>query len=309
MPVTAIGRTEEETEKRLGALMMAGQPLISIDNANGEVGGDALCQYLEQPAVNIRVLGLSKMPTVETRGTTFFMNGNNITLRGDVVRRVITTIIDPKVERPELRKFKKNPREMVLADRGKYIAAALTICKAYVVAGRPFQVDPLASYEGWSNTVRSALMWLGEADPVASIDASREEDPERIRRKNMLAAWIDAIGIGSDCTCTIGRAVRIANKQINPGTPQFPELRDAMTAAASRKGSNIDPDDAIDNEALGKWLRINKGKIENGLRFANKSDQGRGARWYVEHIDGVEAEKQYKADRAKQKASDTEIPF
>jgi Bifunctional DNA primase/polymerase, N-terminal len=224
MPATALGRTEEETEKRLGALMLAGQPLISIDNANGEVGGEALCQYLEQPAVNIRVLGISKMPTVETRGTTFFMNGNNITLRGDIVRRVITTTLDPKVERPELRKFKKNPREMVLADRGKYIAAALTICKAYVVAGRPFQADPLASYEGWSNTVRSALMWLGKADPVASIDASREEDPERIRRKNTLAAWIDAIGIGSDCTCTIGRAVRIANKQISPGNPQFPEL-------------------------------------------------------------------------------------
>ena len=30
----------------------------------------------------------------------------------------------------------------------------------------------------WSDTVRSALTWLGEADPVASMDTSRAEDPD-----------------------------------------------------------------------------------------------------------------------------------
>ena len=43
-PVIAAGRTEEETEKRLGAAMLAGYPLISIDNLNGMLGGDCLCQ-------------------------------------------------------------------------------------------------------------------------------------------------------------------------------------------------------------------------------------------------------------------------
>jgi len=32
MPVMAVGGNEEETEKRLGAALLAGQPLISIDN-------------------------------------------------------------------------------------------------------------------------------------------------------------------------------------------------------------------------------------------------------------------------------------
>jgi putative DNA primase/helicase len=40
MPVMAAGRTEEETEKRLGAALLAGQPIINIDNVNGELGGD-----------------------------------------------------------------------------------------------------------------------------------------------------------------------------------------------------------------------------------------------------------------------------
>ena len=50
-PVMAAGRTEEETEKRLGAALLAGQPLLSIDNVNGELGGDALCQAVERPVI------------------------------------------------------------------------------------------------------------------------------------------------------------------------------------------------------------------------------------------------------------------
>ena len=77
----------------------------------------------------------------------------------------------------------------MLKDRGKYIAAALTICRAYFVAGSPDKAARLASFEGWSDTVRSALIWLGKADPVKSIEASRAEDPERLELMNMMDAW------------------------------------------------------------------------------------------------------------------------
>ena len=60
MPVMAAGRNEEETEKRLGAAIMTGQALIDVDNVNGEIGGDALCQLLERPIVDVRVLGESR---------------------------------------------------------------------------------------------------------------------------------------------------------------------------------------------------------------------------------------------------------
>ena len=96
--------------------------------------------------------------------------GNNITIVGDLCRRVILSNLDPEVERPELREFKGKPVEKILADRGAYIAACLTICRAYIVAGSPDQVKPLASFEGWSDIVRSALIWLGKTDPVDSMD-------------------------------------------------------------------------------------------------------------------------------------------
>jgi putative DNA primase/helicase len=175
MPVMTAGRTEEETEKRLGANLLAGQPLISIDNLNGELRSDMLCQIIERPVVEVRILGRSERVRIESRGTTYFATGNNLVVAGDLCRRTLPTRLDPQVERPELREFKGNPVATVLADRGAYVAAALIVCRAYHVAGRPGRAKPIASFEDWSDTVRSALIWLGKADPVKAMDSARAE--------------------------------------------------------------------------------------------------------------------------------------
>ena len=156
-PVMTAGPSSEETEKRLGSALMAGQALIAIDNVNGELGGDALCQAIERPRVQVRVLGRSQLFNIEARGTTVLATGNNLTLTGDIVRRALLCSLDPKLERPEQRQFKGNPVDTVMADRAKYIAAALTIPRAYFVAGQPNKADRLASFEGWSDIVRVIL--------------------------------------------------------------------------------------------------------------------------------------------------------
>ena len=86
--------------------------------------------------------------------------------------------------------------EMILADRGKYIAACLTICRAYIVAGRPGKLPQLASYGEWSDTVRSALVCLGEADPVKSQDRTHAEDPESGSAGNLGKRVVSITGAG-----------------------------------------------------------------------------------------------------------------
>jgi putative DNA primase/helicase len=188
MPVIAVGRSEEETEKRLGARLLTGQPLLALDNVNGELSGDFLCQAIERPYVLHRILGKSEEVRIESRGTTLFANGNNLTIVGDLCRRVITSSLDPLVERPELREFAHDPVADVLANRGAYVAAVLTICRAFVVAGRPGKAPHLGSFEEWSDLVRSALMWLGEADPVATMETARAEDPKAAELAAVLRA-------------------------------------------------------------------------------------------------------------------------
>jgi putative DNA primase/helicase len=76
-PVIAAGRDEAETEKRLVAELITGQPIISIDNLNGELGGDFICQAIERGTVKPRILGRSETKRVENavcmygNGTTF----------------------------------------------------------------------------------------------------------------------------------------------------------------------------------------------------------------------------------------------
>lgn len=291
MPVMAAGATEEETEKRLGAALVAAQPLISIDNVNGELGGDALCQVIERPIVMIRILGKTERVRIEARGVSLFASGNNIIIVGDVCRRVITTTLDPQLEHPELREFKSNPVEAILADRGAYIAACLTICRAYTAAGRPSPARRLISFEGWSDTVRSALIWLGKADCVDTTEISHREDPERNELHAMLSAWSDVIGVGYKHRSTLASVIETANKiepagyNLNQEAPKHPDLLDAIeTVVAFSTTTTWRRSRQADATALSRWMRSRKGRIVDGLRFAVLPNPKGGSKWWVEEV-------------------------
>ncbi len=218
---------------------------------------------------------------VDARGITFFANGNNVVVVGDLCRRVIRSRLDAMMERPELRQFKAIPMEMILADRGKYIAACLTICRAYIAAGRPNKLPQLASFGEWSDTVRSALVWLGEADPVKSQDMSQAEDPETAALLTMLNEWKGKIGVGQGngkqlrdvvILCDANKATPSGKEYINKG------LRDAVLAVMPIQ-HHLKPD----ADALGYWLRSRKERRIGKLRFCKKPATGHTPTiWWVE---------------------------
>lgn len=137
-PVMAAGGDEAETEKRIGAKVLAGHPIICIDNVNGDLGGDALCQLISRPICELRVLGYSKMPRIVNRFCVFG-TGNNRRLVGDMTQRSLLCSLYARLEKPGERVFTGSPVAAVLANRGAYIAACLTIVRAYIAAGLPRQ--------------------------------------------------------------------------------------------------------------------------------------------------------------------------
>jgi hypothetical protein len=183
--------------------------------------------------------------------------GNNLIVHGDMVRRTLACELDPKVERPELRKFDFYPVDRVLADRGRYVAAALTIIRAYLVAGQPDLRAPLISYREWSDKVRSALVWLGETDPITSMEETRELDPELNTLREVIAGWGDAIGFNVRKTASeiaAAAELRIGNYGTQIAHPAF---REAMMNVAGDRG-------AINVRSLGRWLSRNAGRIAGG---------------------------------------------
>lgn len=275
-PVIAAGRTEEETEKRLAAALLNGQPIVSIDNVNGQLGGDALCQMIERPVISLRPLGVSKLVKVQSHAT-LYATGNNIQLVGDMTRRVILCSLDPNMERPELRVFATNPFDTVLASRGEFVAAALTVVRSYIAAGYPDELPPLASFETWSRMVRSALVWLGRADPVDTMDRARAEDPVIASLGTVMAAWHATMGSSARTT----GAVKEQAELLNPfGNPANGELLQSLVEVAEDRRGGIDP------KRLGHFLSRHQGRIVNGLKIAPSNDDAHSKqrRWSVTRV-------------------------
>jgi putative DNA primase/helicase len=143
---------------------------------------------LTQSTVKPRILGKSETPTCPT-GAFMTATGNNFVAAGDMERRTIVSKLDPRCETPETRVFAFEPVALAKKLRPQLVVAALTILRAYHVAGRPNRPDPLGSFEDWSDLVRGALLWLGEADPVDTMAEVRAADPETICLRQVMAVW------------------------------------------------------------------------------------------------------------------------
>lgn len=229
-PVASAADGNEETEKRIAALLLGGYPIVSLDNVNGELGGDLLAQAIERPLIRLRPLGASTIVEVEARAT-IFATGNNLRVRGDMVRRTLVCDLDAGMEQPETRQFRGNPVETVLRDRGRYVSACLIIVRAYIAAGCPNVLPKLASFEDWSNLVRSSLVWLNCADPLASMAAARNDDPELAELREILGLWSAAFGTDAYTAKEVVAEAerRHPTKMGEPTDLMHPELLDAFT--------------------------------------------------------------------------------
>lgn len=261
-PVLTAGRNEEETEKRLVAALLSGQTIISIDNVNGTLGGDALCQIIERPVVAVRPLGQSTFTKIESRASCF-ATGNNIQLVGDMTRRVLLCSLDPDVERPELRTFREKPYDLILADRGRYVAAALVVVRAYIVAGCPDVLPSLASFEDWSRMVRSALVWLGRPDPCETMNKARAEDPITSSLTNLFTSWHAAVG---GAARTIAAVKDAANLTDTFGGQIHSTLRESLVDVAD------DGRGGVNSKKLAHFLKRYEGRIIAGLKLLSEED-------------------------------------
>ena len=96
---------------------------------------------------------------------TFIFNGNNIRVKDDMATRVIRSRLDARTEFPDQRKFKRpDLLAYVREHRGELIHAALTIIRAYILAGKPGASKIKGRFGVWNEMVAAPLVWLGQAD-------------------------------------------------------------------------------------------------------------------------------------------------
>jgi len=265
--LAAAGLNSEELDKRLAAALLAGRPIVCLDNLEGTLQSSLLCQVVASSApVEVRRLGTYDSPQIESVAA-YFATGNNITVAGDMLRRVIPVRLDPRCERPELRIFEFDPLSAALENRGRYLSACLVIPLAYRAAGLPEKLPPLASFERWSDLVRSALYWLTKQDCCDGMEMLRREDPALEAASALLRAWHDVLGEESVT------AKELLEESAKEGSEP---LRDAIQAAAGRRGE-------VDIKRFGYWLRAWKNRIVGGLVLepVGEDTHAKTRRWRV----------------------------
>jgi putative DNA primase/helicase len=284
-PSAKIGwpASDEELEKVVGAYALRGAPVINFDNVTRAFGGAPIDRCLTcGGSVELRVLGKSEVPALPWRAVVL-ASGNNIELSGDTARRVLVSRIESPLEHPEDRDDFKHPDLLgwVTAERPRLVRAALTILRAYAVAGRPaVGVKRWGSFEVWSDLIPSALVWAGAADPMLarpSVDAGIE--PEKLALLSLLDAWarLDAEGQGMSAKNVI--ELLYTPERLRGGAP--PDGFDAVREAIEALTKPAMPGKAPSPRALGYALRRFRGRVVGGRKFIGHADRSGVMRWSV----------------------------
>jgi hypothetical protein len=261
-PALSQGKSPEEDEKRLSTVLMAGDPVIHIDNCERALSGDFLCSMLTQEVVQARILGLSErrvMPSVAL----VLASGNNLTFAGDTSRRAVICRLDARVERPDTREFDFDCHEEVIANRAALVVAGLTVLRAYVVAGRPVKLTPMGSFADYE-WIRSSLVWLGCADPADTRAAILDSDPRRDELTTVMDAWEDQIG----------KTTRIDVASIADRDLALKTLLQDVT------GTKV-----WSPKSVGWWLRRHKDRVVGGRAF-RCATRGNKLEWWLAEKQG-----------------------
>lgn len=285
---TTYPKEEEELRKVLDGYAIGGASVVVIDNVVGPFGGAALDAYLTaHETVDVRMLGATGQHTVPWRGL-LLLTGNNLDPRGDTVRRMLQARLEPTSERPEDRDGFRHPvlRDYVLRSRPRLVAAALTLLRAFFVAGQPdMGLKPWGSFEAWSTLIPRAILFAGGADVLqarmGSGDAA-DVDPDMMALSTLLESL--------PRLATDGRPIRARDivDALWPGghLPRadeppdgFDDLRDALEQLTRCPAGR-----APGSRHVGEMLRRHRGRWLGGRRLIGDTGAGHGkvAHWRVE---------------------------
>jgi hypothetical protein len=192
---------------------------------------------------------LSKIIETPVNGT-IFATGNNLSIAGDLTRRTIMGSLDAHCERPEQRKFEFDPIAVARANRPELVVAALTVLRAWHVAGETVRRSPLGSFEEWSHRIRAPLLWLDQADPCDTTLKVKKNDPQLLALGTVVAQWKEHIGVKVDKTIQ-----EVINRAVNAN-----DFHAALLNVAANRSSSV-----VSNDRFGRWLRKVEGRIVSGL--------------------------------------------
>ncbi|MDO8942630.1 MAG: hypothetical protein Q7U75_05570, partial [Desulfobacterales bacterium] len=184
------GTRGEETEKRIAAVLISGDPVLFLDNVNGVLlKSDTLASVITERPATVRPLGGSKIVPLNSAALVV-VTGNGLTLSEDMVRRFIVVELDAGVEDPETREFRGDLLEDIAIARSDLLQDLLTIWRWGRQQGDALPSGkPLGSFHQWARWCRDPMVALGCVDPIARISTAKAADPRRAFLAEVFSTW------------------------------------------------------------------------------------------------------------------------
>jgi hypothetical protein len=172
VPVLQPGRTEEEREKRITALIMEGTTVVHFDNLpTEEVFDSAAFASLATTKLWMgRLLGKSKTPRLPNTLIPV-LSGNNTRASGEVTKRIVPIHLQPTTDRPEDRDDFLHPdiNSHVLARRKDVLGHALGFVDKWRAAGQPPPSNiRMGGFEEWVKVVGGVTTFAGATSWMAN---------------------------------------------------------------------------------------------------------------------------------------------
>lgn len=168
---TTISRDEDETRKKLTAILLRGPAIILLDNLRGGLDSSQLASTITADPWTDRFLGQTKMISLPNRAT-WLATGNNPNLSAEIARRCVRVRLEPKTDRPWERTAFKHPavRTWAIEHRARLVHAVLVLVRHWLASGRPMGARTLGSFETWAEVMGGILEAAGVAGFLGNMD-------------------------------------------------------------------------------------------------------------------------------------------
>jgi len=230
VPKRSPASDNDEWRKELLAAAIEGATYLVIDNADQPLGSAALDSAITAGRVAGRILGQSREAVVAIRWT-WAATGNNIVVRGDLARRCYWIRLVPDVADPASAKTSGHPELLGWAGehRAELVAAALTIVRAWFVAGRPrTEVPAFGSFEAWSRMVGGIVAHAGIAGFLSNFREFRQRtDRGQEEWERFIRAWWALLGSESLSASELARRMRDDQDQLSS---RYASMRETLPA-------------------------------------------------------------------------------
>ncbi|APU88854.1 putative ATPase [Virus Rctr197k] len=198
--ISALGKREDEIEKRITTILRQNEPFIIFDNLTREITSEALQQLATSERWQARLLNTNDAPILP-QNATFVLTLNGARANRDMARRVVLCGLDAKVtnayERIGFRIPEAELITWVQERRASIIRACLILVRAWVNAGMPEDATVVrGSFGGWCKVMGGLLKHAGFGGLTEALKASSTRDVNVEDHRLLVRCWLSEYSAG-----------------------------------------------------------------------------------------------------------------